>query len=179
MINLSDCFDKSEKAIIQKLLLLAHPVGSYYWSTDSTDPAKLFGGSWEQIKDKFIYAVGSKGVNATGGEENHILTVNETPAHTHTRGTMNITGSWSTNWNKPVRGFHELTCSGAFYRTTDKSKPGRIAAQDDSANNSATNGYPNFDASRNWTGATSSVGGNASHNNMPPYICAYCWRRIK
>ena len=24
---------------------------------------------------------------------------------------------------------------------------------------------------------TSSTGGGAAHNNMPPYITAYCWRR--
>ena len=24
---------------------------------------------------------------------------------------------------------------------------------------------------------TNSTGGNGAHNNMPPYLCAYCWRR--
>lgn len=174
MINLSDCFNKSEKAIIQKLLLLTHPVGSYYWSTDSTDPAKLFGGSWEQVKDKFIYAVGTKGVNATGGEENHVLTVNETPAHTHTRGTMNITGTVVQNSHYGMGGFHGSNAlgSGAFYR-------GNKVNCSCSWQNYDDNYALGFDASKSWTGATSSVGGNASHNNMPPYICAYCWRRIK
>ena len=26
---------------------------------------------------------------------------------------------------------------------------------------------------------TNSTGGNVAHNNMPPYLCAYCWRRIE
>ena len=26
---------------------------------------------------------------------------------------------------------------------------------------------------------TNSTGGNCAHNNMPPYLCAYCWRRIE
>ena len=26
---------------------------------------------------------------------------------------------------------------------------------------------------------TNSTGGNGAHNNMPPYLCAYCWRRIE
>ncbi len=28
-------------------------------------------------------------------------------------------------------------------------------------------------------GTTDSSGGNCSHNNMPPYIVANCWKRIK
>ena len=35
-----------------------------------------------------------------------------------------------------------------------------------------------FDASRSWTGATSAVGGSASHNNMPPYLAINMWKRI-
>lgn len=26
---------------------------------------------------------------------------------------------------------------------------------------------------------TNSTGGSCAHNNMPPYLCAYCWRRIE
>jgi hypothetical protein len=39
-------------------------------------------------------------------------------------------------------------------------------------------GATEFDASRSWTGETSSVGNNQPHNNMPPYEVAYCWKRI-
>ena len=28
-------------------------------------------------------------------------------------------------------------------------------------------------------GGTNSTGENGAHNNMPPYLCAYCWRRIE
>lgn len=94
----------------------------------------------------------------SSGAHTHSASTDSQGAHTHTRGTMNITGEWSTTWNNAVRGFHGLTCSGAFYRTTDTSKKGRITSEDGSANKSDTNGYPNFDASRNWTGETSSNG---------------------
>ena len=30
---------------------IIYPVGSFYSSTDSTSPANLFGGTWEQLKD--------------------------------------------------------------------------------------------------------------------------------
>lgn len=83
------------------LNLESHPVGSIYWSFDSTDPSELFGGVWKQITDKFIYAVGSKTVNSQGGEEFHTLTTEELPAHNHTAST-NETGSHSHNFTKNV-----------------------------------------------------------------------------
>lgn len=54
----------------------AHPVGSYYWSSESTDPSTLFGGTWEQVKDRFVLAAGdSYAVGATGGEATHTLSL--------------------------------------------------------------------------------------------------------
>ena len=62
----------------------AHPVGSYYWSSDSTNPSKLFGGTWEQVTDRFVLAAGSTyKVGATGGAATHTLTINEMPSHNH------------------------------------------------------------------------------------------------
>lgn len=67
------------------LLDLLHPVGSIYQSTDSTSPAELFGGTWEQVKDVFLLAAGdSHEAGRTGGEETHTLTAAELPDHTHT-----------------------------------------------------------------------------------------------
>lgn len=75
----------NKKAAANLLLDLTHPVGSIYMSSQSTDPSELFGGTWEQIKDKFILAAGDTySAGATGGEATHILTTNEMPAHNHT-----------------------------------------------------------------------------------------------
>ena len=66
------------------VLDLVYPVGSIYLSVNSTSPATLFGGTWEQIKDKFLLACGSTYSNGqTGGEATHKLTVDEIPAHNH------------------------------------------------------------------------------------------------
>lgn len=66
------------------LLDLLHPVGSIFQSTDSTSPAKLFGGTWEQIKDVFLLAASdSHAASSTGGEETHVLTAAEMANHTH------------------------------------------------------------------------------------------------
>lgn len=68
-----------------KILDFIYPVDSI-WTGYSyeTYPAKVFGGQWTQIQDKFLLAAGqSYNVNATGGEATHTLTTSEMPQHTH------------------------------------------------------------------------------------------------
>lgn len=61
-----------------------YPVGSIYMSVNDTDPAILFGGSWERIKDKFLLSCGDTyPAGSMGGEEAHTLTTDEMPIHTH------------------------------------------------------------------------------------------------
>ena len=62
-----------------------YPVGSLYWSSKSTNPASLFGGTWVQIKDRFILARGDtyKTVGATGGASSVTLSVSNMPSHSH------------------------------------------------------------------------------------------------
>ena len=69
---------------IRNLLLSVHRVGSLYWSSNSTSPAELFGGTWTQITDKFILAAGDTYSNgASGGSETVTLTISEIPSHSH------------------------------------------------------------------------------------------------
>lgn len=65
-----------------------YPVGSYYINeTDSTNPGTLLGfGTWTAVQNRTIVGKGSgtfATAGATGGEENHTLTSDEIPAHTH------------------------------------------------------------------------------------------------
>ena len=85
--------DKSGEVIEGSMNIcdLVYPVGSIYMSLNSTSPADLFGGEWEQLHGRFLFAsVEPSGVwnpypaGSTGGEYTHELTVNEMPAHTHT-----------------------------------------------------------------------------------------------
>lgn len=54
------------------------PIGYIYISADSTSPAKLFGGTWTQIKDKFLlsagdtYTAGSTGGSATNTHSHYV-----------------------------------------------------------------------------------------------------------
>lgn len=73
------------KVFRDEAILAAHPVGSLYWTSSSENPAVTFGGTWTQIKDKFVWAKGdSDTVNATGGAKTVTLTTQQIPSHTHT-----------------------------------------------------------------------------------------------
>ena len=162
----------------------AYPVGAYYISSVSTSPATLFGGTWVRVENRMILAAGSSyTAGSTGGSATKILSVANMPTHshscsstgnhTHTRGSMNITGATGS----PGYGGGP-TSSGAFYTYTTGTGIGNTDGGDE---------WIYFDASRSWSGATSS-NGNHQHtigNNgsgtafdiMPPYIVAYVWRR--
>ena len=56
-----------------------YPIGSIYMSVNPTDPSTLFGGSWEQIQDRFLLASGSSyGAGTTGGSADSVVV-----SHTH------------------------------------------------------------------------------------------------
>ena len=66
------------------LLDLVYPIGSVYIAYNSTSPASRFGGTWTQIKDRFLLGVGSTYAAAkTGGSATHTLTIDEMPNHDH------------------------------------------------------------------------------------------------
>lgn len=115
-------------------LLDAWPIGSIYISVNSTSPANLFGGSWEEIQGYFLLGRSSAHpAGETGGEEKHKLTVNEMPSHSHSLTYYNGSGLSS--------GVH----GGNF---------------------------------PDGTASTGAAGGGKAHNNMPPYLAVYMWKRI-
>ena len=75
---------KADKA---NIALSIYPVGSIYMSVNSTSPSSLFGGTWEQLTDTFLYATSTtadtSSTTATDGEATHTLTIDEMPSHTH------------------------------------------------------------------------------------------------
>ena len=58
-----------------------YPVGAIYQSWSATSPASLFGGSWSQITEKFLYCANSAG--GTGGASTVTLSVKQMPSHSH------------------------------------------------------------------------------------------------
>ncbi|WP_405379558.1 hypothetical protein [Phascolarctobacterium sp.] len=87
---------------------------------------------------------------------------------------MNIKGTASTDGGAGLlinTGTNEANVSGAFYKSTDKTYSYRAGTTNQGGCNLG------FDASRNWTGQTSSVGTNVAHNNLPPYTACYLFKR--
>lgn len=62
----------------------AFPIGTILVRNDSTSPASIYGGEWEQLKDKFLLGAGdSYSLDDEGGEVTHTLSVDEMPKHQH------------------------------------------------------------------------------------------------
>ena len=127
-----------------------YPVGSIYMSVNATNPAELFGGTWEQIKDRFLLAAGdTHAAGSTGGEEQHKLTISELPPHSHAVAPLGAKGG--TNGNLVINDKYGAM-SGA-----------------DTLNLSGGNAF--------YARNTSIVGEGQAHNNMPPYLTIYMWKR--
>lgn len=162
--NIGNAVDTLESNI-NKILLAAHPVGSYYWSSDSTNPDSLFGGTWVRIKDKFLYALGDSGeAGDTGGSFTHYhtqasntgsttLTVNQIPSHQHYINAH----------------INSLEATGYYLPQGDGGFKDRILIN-------TTNGQQTT-ATGGSQGHTHSLGSTNSASSIPPHEKAYCWKR--
>ena len=141
---------------INELLEKVYPIGSIYMSTENVSPASFLGGTWEQIKDAFLWSSGDTTsftyteneisvtkyltAGSSGGEIAHTLTVDEMPNHRHN-----------------VKQVHSnSTYAGDTKASVDPTE-------------TSTKGYNK---------ETTSTGGGLAHNNMPPYLAVYMWKRI-
>ena len=75
-----------------------YPVGSIYMSVNNTNPSNLFGGTWTQLKDRFLLGAGSTYTNgSTGGSATQRLSAANLPSHTHPQYVATNGGSTSAN----------------------------------------------------------------------------------
>ena len=127
---------------------MIYPVGSIYMSVNNTDPTILFGGTWVQIKDTFLLSAGENyAAGATGGEAEHSLSSAEMPSHNH-----NL-----------VDGGNSITVhntSGVLFTQGLQGSP---------------TGYW-YNANKGES-KIANAGGGQAHNNMPPYLVVYMWKR--
>ncbi len=136
-------------ATVSAMLDKAYPVGSIYMSVNSTNPQTLFGGTWVQIKDKFLLAAGTTyKAGSTGGEAAHALSLEEMPNHGHTIYAPNAGGSEE----GAALGFPTVGSSKTWWY--EASKTGRRGG-----------------------GSAAKEGEAQAHNNLPPYITVYMWKR--
>ena len=133
------------------ILNLLHPVGSIYTSVNSTSPASLFGGTWERLKDVFLLAAGDTyAAGATGGEAEHTLTEDEMPNHRHNRYIEYSSASTG------LAQYDMYITSGSWSQVWESG--GR------------SSGFTTMPVGK--------TGGDAAHNNMPPYLTVYMWKRV-
>ena len=133
-----------------------YPIGSIYMNVNSTNPGTLFGGTWEQIQGKFLLGMSSSyPAGSQGGEASHTLTTEEMPNHGHNPANEAGYSGFITNSKKAfsIGDMGSQSGSGRYY-------PFATAE---------------FDISRNTL--TGTTGGGKSHNNMPPYLSIYIWKR--
>ena len=195
----------------------AWPIGSIFITASSTNPATLLGGgTWEQIQGKYLlassndYTVGNTYGSMTktlsvanlpvhthsfttgsAGTHSHSASTGSAGNHSHTRGNMNITGN-----------FGGTDVQSGYYGNGAFSINSRGNYRD--AGGTYESGYGknmNFDASRSWSGATSTTGAhthsvtvnsNGAHthsgttggtgsgtalNIMPESIAVNVWKR--
>lgn len=136
---------------LNNLLDNIYPVGSIFISTVNTNPSTYFGGTWERIKGRFLLAADDSTytLGATGGEVTHKLTVDEMPSHSHD--------------------MDEESYGGGGY----KNKMG--IRQDGGGSSHWTPQYAQTTSYSIYK--PTYTGGSQAHNNMPPYLVVYIWKR--
>lgn len=125
-----------------------YPVGSIYQTTSSTfNPQTAWGGTWERIKDRFLLAAGD---TYTGGSTGGEATHKLTAQEmpSHTH-TMYVNNDGSSSSWSPTAGEYLIKPDGVT--TSKKNYQGKLAQ----------NG----------------AGLDQAHNNMPPYLAVYIWKR--
>ena len=142
--------------------LAAYPVGSIYMSVAATDPGTLFGGTWQRIYGKFLFAAdGNIQAGQVGGESAHMLTEGELPK---LRGGI-MTGSGE---NLPeTNGYGVFRSANGICSTTTPRHNGQ-PMQD---------AWSSFPAGEAYAGLEIVFGGGQAHNNMPPYLSVYVWQQ--
>lgn len=134
---------------IAEAKLAAWPIGSIYMSVNSTSPANLFGGTWERISETFLFAASSSYPAGSTGGEF---------AH-------KLTQSELPNYSLSV-----ANGSNVIRSKTGSSADAYVQTQ------SSGWGIPNWESK---TVTVASGGSGAAHNNMPPYLSVWIWKRTK
>lgn len=158
---------RAVKEAINNNWLTVYPVGSIYMSVNNVDPAAIFGGTWVQIKDKFLLACGTTYTNgSTGGVAtnpytpqgtvgNHTLTENEIPAHVHAYERATSVGGHALTLTEMPEHSHDFTVGSS-------SSPSIIKPY---SNKNIASGN-DIGITDSWlSGTTRIAGGTAAHNH--------------
>lgn len=139
-----------------------YPVGSVYISVNNTNPSTYFGGTWEQIKDKFLLACGSTYSNgSTGGSK----------THSHKYGMQY--GAFYTDVmleSNSDAGLLNYSSSNSYSVTGGGSG---IGSKNHNVNNN------NDAASKSVSAAHYRMIAQSEYvSTLPPYLAVYVWKRV-
>lgn len=135
--------------------LKAYPIGSIYMSVNSTSPAELFGGTWERIEGMFL-------LGATGNTASTATDIQKTA----TVGPGGKGGEAAHQLSAPEMPSHNHDTTLYYKAATPTASGAPWTLAVDSNGSSGSNSY-----------SSNSRGGTDSHNNMPPFLAVYMWKR--
>lgn len=179
-----------DKQELNKILDVVYPVGSIYMSVNSTDPGVLFGGSWTPIHGRFLVAEGNNGATgeaalnltagATGGKKTVTLSAANMPYHRHSIPALSMStyGGFKPSIIAAAvsTGSHSTSDNPILYANTTRTTSYRNTAYTGASN---TGGSHTHTTNANNTGyAGGSDEAATAHENLPPYLAVYMWKRI-
>lgn len=185
---------------------MVYPIGSIYMSVNSTNPSTLFGGTWVRLKDTFLLAsgdaYGADSTNATTAQHGAAtvsLAKENMPRHTHVQNAHNHPNSTHRHSNPASdnnykflladeniavngtpRGPVAETNTGDWHYVYAPTKTGLADIIEREYTAYATVTVGDKTATNKYTGGTSTTEAEqngSAHNNMPPYLSVYMWKR--
>lgn len=151
------------------------PVGSVFLAVVPTSPAALLGfGTWQQIAGGRMLVGQTSGdtdfdvAEETGGAKTHTLTIPEIPAHTHVQNPH-------THIQDPHS--HSEQLQGGTTGANAGTHVMGSAATGGSLRTAGQSTVAAIPTNQNATAVNQNAGGGLAHNNMPPYLVVYMWKR--
>lgn len=156
----NNVFVRNPNETYVSLLDFIYPVGSIYMSVNSADPGTLFGGTWQQIQDRFLLSAGDTyAAGNTGGSADSVVVSHSHEQTAHSHGFTNGEKVWTTASGSTEPG-NQISGDAKYYAATAK--------KDYTWRTRTTSETPDI----------KSTGESGAGKNMPPYLAVYVWKRI-
>lgn len=172
---------------LNNIVNVVYPVGSIYISTSGTNPANLFGGTWQAFgTGRTLVGINTgdgdfNSVEKTGGSKTKTLAVANIPSHTHSIPALSGTAASAGAHNHYNSTF--FVGHGNAWVLNDSNSDG-IAGTDNACpgcgywttkyNSTAGAHTHSVTTNASTTGAT---GSTSAFSTMDPYITVYMWKR--